>query len=96
MTEGFAMAQSSDFRDRLGGSVLLTAEVLYYMPDHPCLLQSFSWQTMDRAPEYPRLARFLDHWRREIEAVIHSIRVAHSGGLGPARVAHVDHLLKLH
>jgi uncharacterized protein Usg len=90
------MAASPDFRDRLGGAVLLTAEVLYYMPKHPRLLQSFCLQTMDRTPDYPRLAKFLDHWRREIHAVIHSVQVAHSGGLGPARVEHVNHLLKLH
>lgn len=55
---------------------LATAEVLYYLPDHPSLLQSFVWQTEDAAPRYPRITAFLDHWRREIDAVIHSVRVA--------------------
>lgn len=62
---------------RLKGAMLVTAEVLYYMPDHPGLLQTFMWQTLDVAPKFPRLSQFLDFWRREIEAVIHSVRVAH-------------------
>jgi uncharacterized protein Usg len=60
-----------------GGYGLATANILYHLPDHPSLLQSFVWQFHDISPDYPRLARFLDHWRREIEAVIHSVEVAH-------------------
>lgn len=67
----------SEFGQRLRGSVLVTAEVLYYIPDHPKLLQTFMWQTLDVAPRFPRVSQFLDFWRREIEAVIHSVRVAH-------------------
>jgi len=73
-----------DFKLQLRGYRLTTAEVLYHMPDYPGLLQSFLWQTYDRAPEFPRLKRFLDHWRREIEAVIHSVNVAHAGAIRPA------------
>ena len=50
---------STDFERRLKGATLLTAEVLYYMPDHPRLLQSFMWQLVDEAPRYPRLVAFL-------------------------------------
>jgi uncharacterized protein Usg len=67
----------SEFGQRLNGSVMVTAEVLYYIPDHPKLLQTFMWQTLDVAPRFPRVEKFLDFWRREIEAVIHSVRVAH-------------------
>lgn len=80
----------SDFESRLKGASLLTAEILYRMPDHPSLLQSFTWQTLDSAPRFPRLAQFLDHWRREIEAMIHSIRIAHAGLLAPAEIRSVD------
>ena len=68
-----------DFFQQLGGRRLTTAEVLYYMPGHPSLLQSFLWQTLDEAPSYPRIHRFLEFWRREIDAVIHSVTV---GGVG--------------
>ena len=69
---------------RLKGWRLTTAEVLYYLPDHPSLLQSFIWQTLDLAPGYPRIHRFLDFWRREVDAVIHSVQLATGETLAPA------------
>ena len=71
---------------RLKGWRLATAEVLYYLPDHPSLLQSFIWQTLDIAPHYPRIHRFLDYWRREIDAVIHSVQLATGETLAPAKL----------
>lgn len=58
------------------GYQLATAEILYYMPDHPSLLQSFIWQQIDLVPGYPALTRFMDFWRENIEARLHSIKVA--------------------
>ena len=78
---------------RLKGWRLATAEVLYYLPDHPSLLQSFVWQTLDLAPEYPRIHRFLNFWRREIEAVIHSVRLASGETLAPAKLNTADLIL---
>lgn len=75
---------------RLRGWRLATAEVLYYMPDHPALLQSFVWQTLDLAPQYPRIHKFLDYWKREIDAVIHSVRLATGEILAPPRVETAD------
>ena len=60
------------FQKMLSGFSATTAEVLYHMPDHPDFLQSFLWQFEDIAPQFPRLHRFLDHWRTEVEATIHS------------------------
>lgn len=77
------MSCDHDFAVQLGGSRLTTTEVLYHMPDYPGILQSFIWQTYDVAPDFPRLKQFLDHWRREIEAVIHTIRVAHADRIKP-------------
>lgn len=78
--------QESDLELQLRGWRLATAEVIYYMPDHPSLLQSFVWQTLDLAPSYPRIHRFLNFWRREIDAVIHSVNLASGETLAPARV----------
>jgi len=78
--------QPDEFSLQLRGWRLTTAEVLYYMPDHPALLQSFVWQTLDLAPAYPRIHRFLDFWKREIEAVIHSVRLASGETLAPAKL----------
>jgi uncharacterized protein Usg len=80
---------------RLRGARLLTAEVLYWMPDHPKLLQTYLWQTLDEAPKFPRLAAFLDHWRREIEAVIHSVRVSHGEPLAAPKWMRVDDVFRV-
>lgn len=86
------MKDHSEFEARLRGEGLLTTQILYYMPDYPRLLQSFTWQCLDKGPEFPRLAKFLDHWRREIEAVIHSIHVAHADWCGPSEWRNVDEI----
>jgi uncharacterized protein Usg len=85
-----------DFAAQIRGAGLLTADILYYRPDHPTLLQSFMWQTMDVAPGFPRLERFLDFWKREIEAAIHSVRIAHADWIGPAEVRAVNGVFRLH
>jgi uncharacterized protein Usg len=74
-----------DLGAQLSGKRLTTAEVLYYIPDHPSLLQSFMWQTLDEAPDFPRIQKFLDFWRREIDAVIHSVAISSAHEIGPAR-----------
>lgn len=79
-------AADPDFIARLQGRRLTTAEVLYYIPDHPSLLQTFMWQTLDVAPEFPRVHRFLDFWRAEIDAVIHSVQVSAAGLITPAQL----------
>ena len=54
---------------------LATAEILYHMPDHPRLLQSYVWQDYDLAPKFPALAKFLDFWQRQLDGKLHSVRV---------------------
>jgi uncharacterized protein Usg len=76
----------ADFERRIEGWRLTTAEVIYYLPDHPKLLQTFIWQTLDLAPAYPRIRKFLDFWKAEIDAVIHSVRMASGEDLAPARI----------
>ena len=84
-----------DFEAQLHGKRLTTAEVLYYIPDHPKLLQSFLWQTLDVAPEFPRVREFLDFWRREIEAVIHSVQISAVQQIGAGQVRPVRWMGKL-
>jgi len=82
----------TEFELQLRGRRLTTAEIVYHMPDHPGLLQEFLWQTLDQAPDYPRIQQFLDFWRREIDAVIHSVRVSHAGLVSPARLRLEAHI----
>ncbi|MDX2103137.1 MAG: Usg family protein [Alphaproteobacteria bacterium] len=71
---------------QLQGWRLTTAEILYRLPDHPKLLQSYIWQELDLAPRYPALTRFLEFWERSLDGRLHSVRVAQSGIVAPARV----------
>lgn len=55
---------------------LMTAEILYHMPDYPKLLQSFIWQDLDIAPNFPGLRRFLNYWDQHLDGKVHSVTVA--------------------
>jgi len=84
-----------EFLQQLEGYGLTTAEISYYMPDHPALIQLFVWQEYDVWPRFPVLHRFLDHWRREIVAAVHSVRVAHKHLIGPAEWRAVDGIITI-
>ena len=86
----------SDLNRQLKGYRLTTAEILYRMPDHPGLLQTFIWQKLDLAPRYPVLHGFLEFWEREIEAKIHSVRVASLDLVSSGKMTHARELLHLH
>ncbi|HEX4043491.1 MAG TPA: aspartate-semialdehyde dehydrogenase [Xanthobacteraceae bacterium] len=75
---------------------LTTAEILYHLPDHPHVLQSFVWQQMDLAPDFPALHRFLTHWRTAIVAKLHSVTVAETPLLSHADLRHASVSLQLH
>ena len=81
---------------QLRGYRLTTAEIIYHLPDHPALLQSFIWQKFDLAPDYPELRRFLEFWSRSIEGKLHSVNVRQSSRTTPNRFRHVKHALTLH
>ncbi|MCQ4159754.1 usg protein [Roseomonas sp. GC11] len=75
---------------------LTTAEILYHLPDHPGLLQSFVWQKLDRAPKFPELHRFLAFWQKEIEGPLHSVRVASAALTQPAEFRYAQGIFTLH
>lgn len=63
--------------EKIAGFGLTTAHILYRLPDHPAVLQSYVWQQYDLFPRFPELKRFLDFWERELEGPLHSVEVAH-------------------
>lgn len=73
-----------------------TAEIVYRMPDHPAVLQSFIWQHLDMAPDFPRLKRFLEYWEENLDGAIHSVRVVRTQLIRPRRLIHTSHLAWLH
>ena len=81
--------QSRDYR-------LTTAEILYRLPDHPAVLQTYVWQDLDIAPRFPVLGQFLAFWQREIDGKLHSVRVASASLVGPARWHSVTDRFHLH
>lgn len=81
---------------QLRGYRLTTAEIIYHLPDHPHLLQSFIWQQLDLAPEFPVLRRFLDFWTHSIDGKLHSVKVAHAPLVTPGRIRHAAVSLRLH
>jgi uncharacterized protein Usg len=95
MTDRVIEDGSSEFELQLAGYGLTTARILYRMPDHPALLQTYVWQDYDVAPKFPVLTRFIDFWRRELEGPLHSVEVAHKRLIGAAEWKRVDGMFLL-
>ena len=53
----------SSLARQLEGYRLVTAQIVYRLPDHPALLQEFIWQELDLAPKFPVLNKFLPSGR---------------------------------
>jgi uncharacterized protein Usg len=86
----------SDLVKMLGDYRLTTAEILYHLPDHPRLLQSYVWQDLDLAPRFPVLKRFLDFWETKLEGKLHSVKVASCQLVRPAGLVYAKGELKIH
>jgi uncharacterized protein Usg len=85
-----------DFSIQLGDYRLTTAEILYHLPDHPGLLQSYVWQDFDLAPAFPILHRFLDFWTRSLDGRLHSVQVASATLVRPAKFRVAGAYMTLH
>lgn len=81
--------QLRDFR-------LTTAEILYHLPDHPSLLQSYLWQNYDLAPQFPELRRFLAFWVSNLDGRLHSVKVAQKKLITAGELEFADCYLTLH
>ena len=55
---------------------LVLVNVRYYRPDYTSILQDFTWQTEDVVPDIPRVHRFLNYWKNNIDAVIKEVEVS--------------------
>ncbi len=75
---------------------LTTAEILYHMPDHPSLLQTYIWQALDLVPRYPELNKFLAFWETNLDGKLHSVRVGSVGIIQPPQIRSNASLLVLH
>ena len=85
-----------EFRKQLAGYGLTTAEILYRMPDHPALLQSYIWQDYDLFPEFPVLRKFLDFWACTLDGPLFKVTVGHCRLIKPAELRAVHGQFYLH
>lgn len=90
------MLASPEFRKQMEGYGLTTAEILYRLPDHPALLQSYIWQEYDLFPDFPVLKGFLDFWNRTLEGPLFKVTVGHCRLIKPAELRALDGEFRLH
>ena len=90
------MTPSPEFRKQLEGYSLTTAEILYRMPDHPAILQSYIWQEYDLFPQFPELKKFLDFWSHTLEGALFKVTVGHCKLIKPAELKALGAEFKLH
>lgn len=74
---------------------IITIDILYWMPDHPHILQQFVWQTEDQIPEYLRAKKFLNYWKNNIDAKIHQICIAQNEKYLSQKFTSIDDFIKL-
>jgi uncharacterized protein Usg len=86
----------TDFERMLENYRLTTADILYHMPDHPSLLQSFVWQEYDLCPDFPVLKKFLDFWEQKIDGKLHSVEIASCELITPVELQFADVNLSIH
>jgi uncharacterized protein Usg len=85
----------SGLRLQLNDNSLTTAEILYHLPDHPSVLQTYIWQQLDLFPKFPELRKFLSFWAKNLEGKLHSVRVANCELIQPPKFR-AAHQLILH
>ena len=78
------------FIQQLAGFSLTTAEILYRLPDHPSLLQTYLWQEYDEHPRFPRLKQFLAFWEANLDGKLFHVRIAHTKLIGPTDISLVQ------
>ena len=71
---------------------LVLVGIVYYMPDYTNLLNEFYWQCEDIVPDMPRVHKFLNFWKDNIEAVIKEVQVSLDG---KNKYTHTDFLKEL-
>ena len=81
---------------QMKGYRLTTAEIIYHLPDFPKLLQSYIWQELDLAPDYPRLSKFLNFWESNLDGKLHSVNVATKQIIKPSEFRMANAELVMH
>jgi uncharacterized protein Usg len=67
-------------------TTLVTANIIYRMPDHLELVQEFIWQKYDELPDLPNLKRFLESWEMKMEGPLVYVMFIHEGLIKPVGI----------
>ena len=90
-----------DLVRQLAGWRQTTAEILYRMPDHPALVQTFLWQDLDQWHDdpkltCPRLRRFCQWWNANLDGAIVQVRVAAARVITAGELRHAGVEMRFH
>ena len=80
----------AQLQTQLEGYHLATAEIIYRLPDHPSLLQSYIWQEYDLIPGFPVLKGFLAFWEKSLDGPLYRVRVVQVSHIHPGFVSFRD------
>lgn len=80
----------------LAGQGLTTANIFYSMPDFASVVQSYTWQEYDTAPDFPKLYKFLEFWENELDGKLCSVQYTHKRLISPGEWRNVSGELILH
>ena len=86
----------SDFRKQMQDYRLTTAEIIYHLPDHPSVLQSFIWQELDIAPRFPILHKFLRFWETKIDGKLFMVKVVNQTLIKPGEFRYFGNEFTMH
>lgn len=89
-------AEPGFFAKQLQNYRLTTAEIIYRLPDHPSLLQTYIWQELDIAPRFPILHKFLRFWEKSLEGKLYMVKVAHHALIKPNEFRYAQGEFLLH
>ncbi|MBI5644568.1 hypothetical protein HY970_00555 [Candidatus Kaiserbacteria bacterium] len=72
------------------------AEILYWMPDHPLILQTMIYECADVSPHFPQLRRLFEFWQENLDGKIFAATVTHTKVLVPTEIRAIDAEFKIH
>ncbi len=86
----------TDMVHQLHGYRRTRAEIIHRLLDHLSMSQTYVWQSLDLAPQFPELWKFLDFWNCEIEGLIPSVKVVGTHVIKPPCTRVIKHSLTIH
>lgn len=78
------------------GYRLCRAQIIYRNPDDPELLETYVWQELDHAPDFPVLKSFLRAWSTYCTSDIESVEVCECEDITPDDLAFASISLLIH